>query len=522
MNAVNSMRMSGYISKYTKEEYLSLHQAKYNGHMLTSESLNKILQNQKNIYTKRFNKLNNSKMSFKEINALMEEWTSKNGMIGEHINDVMQNLLLFNENGQTSKVSTSGGVKVGDATLSTARSTFNTSKKAALASIQEVCNGVDQAINTMINTLADCHEDLLVQQALSAYYENNQNIPSELSQRIPKDAVINSALVDKSNNKIPKLMQTIKEEKAKLQQLGKSEKKYNAKNFKENYSEIIGALIAAFNGLGGIILETADSYAFNEAYQQLSDITQAKNQELAKKLAAEGHNWYVTATGQERDERSGAETKNDISIVWTKNGISFIFGGTIKLRQGMDFRGQGGKGSEALAVKGFVARSENLGSLLKKVNRYSPGIKEYAQSSLAALNDESPFASWEILKQCVGALTLVDAISGLGGAGDFSTLLIVNNRIFSVGDILNKAYDSQEALLTKAARKPYLVEGMSLHSLRRQLTKTMNEQAKAKPHQTAAYTEAVWRNTESRKLINDTKVSITLNLGNMYGKDIFK
>ena len=522
MRVIESTRMSMGIERYTGKEYLALHQAKYGGHALTSDSLNKILKNQKNIYTRRFNKLNNSKMSFKQINSLMNEWVSQNGVIGEKVYQAMQDLLLFDNNGQTSKVSTSGGVQIGDITLSTVRSNFNTSKKRALESISSVCNGVDNAVNTMIGTIADCNESLLVQEAIAAYYENNQNIPPDLAKRMPKNTTINTIDIDKSNSKIPKLIQTIKSEKDKLQQLGKTARSYNAKDFRANYSEIIGAIGAAFNSLGGVVFETAQAYSINEANRRMQEEIKNSNQEIASKLAAHGHSWTAIATGQDTDEDTGQETKNDVTISWDRDGISFNFGGSIKLRQSVDFRGHGGPGSEALPIKGFIARSETLGSLLKKVNRYSPGIVKYAESSLAAIRDSSPFESWEIMKQCVGALTFVDAMAGLGEEGDFSTLLIVNNRIFSIGDILNNVYNAQDALLTKGARKPYLVEGMALSSLRRQLQKTIEEKAAIKPKRTATYTEAVWRNAESRRLINDTKISITLNLGNIYGKNIFK
>lgn len=522
-----TFRMPRYIRRYTSKEYLNLHKAKYGTHQLNEATLNKILKNQKKIYTSRFNTLNNVKLSYEQINELMSDWVSKDGTIGRQIDGVMQNLLNYQEgtNGITDKVATSGGVAVGDGvTLSNARSAFNTSKANALRSIAGICNGVDKAVNTMIETVAQCGEKNLAFAALAAYGGNE--VPSALRQKITNGTTILSQEIVTANSKVIQASAKIGRSLQELQALGKQQGRYKAADFRKQYGEIVGAIQGAVNTLGGVINEVAVAYGINAANSIGQKAIREKDQEIAAQVRAQGGSFSAATVGQETEEGTHKETKDDVEIVWNTNGLTLTFGGSIKLRQGQGFNSNKGANSKSLGVSGFVARTETLASLLKKVDRYVSGVSvtRYATSSIAALEDTNivPSGSWAILQQHIGALTLVDAMAGLGQAGDFSTLLIVNNRIFSIGDILNKIYDSQDALLTKNAQKPYLVEGMSLGGLRDKVQAESIKKGSEKPKQTKYFTEAYWRNQESRNILNSTKVKITLNLGNLYGSDIFK
>ncbi len=106
------------------------------------------------------------------------------------------------------------------------------------------------------------------------------------------------------------------------------------------------------------------------------------------------------------------------------------------------------------------------------------------------------------------------AIAGSGIQGDYSTLLIVNNKIFSIYDILRKIYDNSDTILKYGGSKYYLVEGFDLGTLR----------SKVMPSQTGdnVFRMALNRNKLAYKVLNNTKISITLNIGHLFTPDIFK
>lgn len=67
-------------------------------------------------------------------------------------------------------------------------------------------------------------------------------------------------------------------------------------------------------------------------------------------------------------------------------------------------------------------------------------------------------------------LNLVDAIAGTGTTGDFSAILVVNNRIFTIPDILERIGETLQQIENSGdSGKGYTVEGAYLDKMRTEL-----------------------------------------------------
>jgi len=73
-------------------------------------------------------------------------------------------------------------------------------------------------------------------------------------------------------------------------------------------------------------------------------------------------------------------------------------------------------------------------------------------------------------------LSLVDSIAGSGLTGDFSSILVVNNKIFSITDILNNIGNTLSEIGTKGAiGKGYTVQGADLIQMQSMLREISEE-----------------------------------------------
>ena len=135
---------------------------------------------------------------------------------------------------------------------------------------------------------------------------------------------------------------------------------------------------------------------------------------------------------------------------------------------------------------------------------------------VAALNTDGAAAEWYQIKQRLGMLNLVDAIAGSGLQGDFSALLIVNNRIFTMPDIL----DNIGKTLTQIGDstgigKGYTVQGADLSSMQAQV-RAQSERFENIGKQALSRNRAAW------EILQNTKISISLNLGYLFSTNVFK
>lgn len=493
-----------------------LHYNSYQSTDLNGANLHKLLESQKNIFTERFNALNktsNSTNNYSQISKLLENWNT-NGEIGSGIISELQNIALFDDNGQATAYGTSGGVHVGDFTVANARSAFNKSKTKARDSITPIITAVNESINSIIRVLANNKEYLIAEAIVNMYYSGQKIVPADFN--IPTDTSIGQNLISVSNNKLITTIQTLQQELAKLAALKGSTLK--AKDYQASYSEIVGSIRASLNSIGGTMHEVGFTLAALEAAKKGEKAFIETNKEIARSVAATGGTFITNWTAQDTSNDSGSETKDDVTITWDTGSAVIEFGGTIKLRQGQAFRGSG-PGSEKLAVSGFVVRQENLEQNLKKLEQYASGVTKNAASIFASLNNSDGAAEeWYQIKQRLGILNLVDAIAGSGLKGDFSAILIVNNRIFTMTDILDNVEKTLDQIGDRNGNgKGFTVQGADLSKIQNQIKAQSTQEKFKTPGQ-----QALSRNRNAWTILQNEKISISINLGYLFGSNVFK
>lgn len=512
--AVESVN-SDFISKINKQlstPYLHYHS--YQSVDLSGASLDRLWKTQKTIFTQRFNSLNkqgSSGRNFNQVKKLLENWDT-NGDNGASILSELQNIAVFDSNGQSTAYGTSGGVQIGDFTVANARSAFNISKSKAQASISPMIKAINESINNIVAILAANKEYLLAQAIVESYYSGEEYISPTLG--IPPDTSVGQNLIAVSNNKMIETINTLKDNLNKLAALEGSN--LAADPYKASYSKIVGSIKASLNSVGGTMHEIGFTLAALNAAKKAEKELQETNKEIADSVSRAGGTFITHWTAQDTSEDSGSETKDDVTISWNDGNAQITFGGSIKLRQGQGFKGSG-PGSQALPLSGFVVRQENLEQNLRKLERYAAGVTNSAASMIAALGSEDiPFSEWYQIKQRLGMLNLVDAIAGTGTTGDFSAILVVNNRIFTIPDILERIGETLQQIENSGdSGKGYTIEGAYLDRMRTELWTGMSEDW-------TPGKQALSRNKRTWEILQREKISITLNLGYLYAANIFQ
>lgn len=500
--------------------YCKIEDVKRNISSINTSAINGILKEQTATFYSRFNQTNKTSLGEGKIKEILRDWTSS-GVIGQKIDQAMQNIAI--DDSGDFKYGTSGGVLIGGTVpLSEAKTVFNTSKKKAMESCPAIVSAVNKSIDSILTVLAKNNEYILVEAIKNAYYGENSVVPKEAQSAIKGQKAIKKGLLNESDTKVVATVKSMSEAIASLEQLAKKSKSINAKTARSEYSRLIGIIQQCFNSIGGTVHELAIAHATNVAANIGDGAIKKTNRQIHNLVSAGNGRFYSQWDAQDKDI-NGKETKNDVTFTYNKDGLVVQLGGTVKLRQNQAFRGSG-DGSQVLGVQGFVARGENYDSITKKLEKYSPGINQTGYQLLGAWGEDRKgvpgtdniHGEWWSIKQLAGALTLVDSISGQGGPGDFASLLIVNNRIFSVADILERAMRDLPRQIMNSNEHRYFNVDLSYHSL---LGK-VQEQSKSNIHN--RFMEALDRNRFTYSTLQNAKIKITVNLGNIYGKNAFK
>lgn len=486
-----------------------LHYNSYIPMDLGGASLETLWRDQKILFKQRFNQRNmrfeGSQLSYEQISNLLKDW-NMDGEIGSRIVSELNQIGGFTDTGMATKYGTSGGIGIeGDVTVANARSAFNRTKKAALESVSKVTKGVNNGIDNIIRTLGENKEYLLAAELAAAYYGGHRKLPPNLS--FMQDQTLSGNFLSSSNNKALATVQTIRENIDLLQSLSG---KMSAADVKSTYSQALGAIKSAFNSLGGFMHEMGFTFAVLNAAIEGEKFLNKTNNEIRKIVqSTPGGSFFAHWTAQESEVDTGKETKDDVGIFYGKGHLVVEFGGTVKLRQGKEFKGEG-KGSESLPVRGFIARGENLKSALKKLEAYAGGVSQSAASMVAALGTEPDASSWYLMKQRAAMILLVDSIAGSGLNGDMSAIMVVNNNIFSMTDILDNIGNTLTAIDTHGGQgKGFTVQGADLGKMR-------NSVSAASQNFPTVGQQALSRNRQAWQALEREKISITLNLGYLF------
>lgn len=512
MAAVDNLSGNFATKMQQKLGYPYLHYESYQSADLGGASLERLWASQKSLFAKRFNALNkqgSSGRNYGQISNLLRNWNT-NGEIGSGIISGLQNIALFDSSGQSTAYGTSGGVQIGDFTVANARTAFNTSKTKARESITPIIKAIDNSINNIIRVLAENKEYLLAEAIKEAYYSGQRTPPADLG--IPADTSVGKNLIAVADNKLVATIQTLQNSLNELAKLKNST--LYADPYKATYSEILGSIRASLNSIGGTMHEVGFTLAALEAAKKAEKTFQETNKSISETVTSGGGSFTAHWTAQDVSD-SGSETKDDVTISWNDGNVTITFGGSIKLRQGQAFRGSG-PGSQSLAVAGFIVRQENLEQNLKKLEQYAPGVTQASVSMIAALNAGSAIGEWYQIKQRLGMLNLVDAIAGSGLKGDFSALLVVNNRIFTMTDVLDKIGQTLTQIESSTGiGKGYTVQGADLGKMQNQIREHISDFPT--PGQ-----QALSRNRMAWEILQNEKISISLNLGYLFGEAVFR
>lgn len=477
---------------------------------IDDNTLNRIMRGQLQMFSKRFNQVNGTKYSGQQIKKLMDDWVSNGGQIGQNIDNAMQNIAKFDSNGIAGAYSTSGDISVDGVSLANAGAAFSQTADMCLEKVSSVVSAVDNAVNNVITTIAENWEFLVAARLIDAYYKDG-NVPEDI-QSIANciDTSISEGMVRETDTKIVLAMETVRENLDTLASLGNGGGSADIQN---TFQSAVDSIAAAFNSIGGTVHEMAEAHAINVASQTGQDAIAKTNDQIKSLVAGAGGKFYSNWTAQDSSTLEGKESKEDVHITWNKGGVILEFGGNIKLRQSAAFQGSG-PGSIALGVEGFVARSMTYQQLAKRLNSFSAGAGQYGYSLVGALGTQVDTMDWYNIRQAIGALSLVDAIAGSGIKGDYSTLLIINNKIFSIYDIIRKIYDNSDTILKYGGNKYYIVEGFDLGTIRGKIMSSQDGNN--------VFVKAVKRNRLAYQVLNNTKISITLNMGRLFSPTVFQ
>lgn len=384
-----------------------------------------------NMFLDRFNVYNGIKSSSaanKEAIEILKKFSS-NGVIGAQIINELNNLAFNVEQKDGSSFSQLG-----------TGATFGSLMKSLKPSIPDRATRILTSANMILNNMIDVLGKSELNMILAQLKQIRAGVPVDsvfagLNIKVSPGIYPESQLsiADVANKKTLQTMQEL------FQQLNGLTSKGNAKTLKE----IEAAFAGVFNDLSGTMLEPVMAHATNLAAEKMRELDKQVQNEFQKS----GGRVYAISTGQQTKGNSGSQQKNDIELYYDTGKITYSFGGTIKLRQGKDM--VYGKGQITNLHSGLT-----LGVLAEQtlIDNGQAGLGHYYAAALGAIkatNDKrsrffngnygdykNALNSWEALKQASLMSGLLLALSGSGAKGDFSGVLVYNNKIYSVYEIL--------------------------------------------------------------------------------------
>lgn len=525
IESIESYLGESYLHYKTQGPTVNLEDAKMD------QVVSKILSEAQTTFADRFNKFSGSttNLSFNDIQNLLHQWDSDSGIIGKTMESRMQQIADFNLKGIAQNYSTSGGLLIeGTNTYLSQESykAFQRSKKTALENISKIHTTIDNSINGIIEVMANNNEYLMVAAIVQAYYEGMDNVPATLKASLPPNFTIEDYKIELAEKtRVPACLTTIRQ---KLNDLDNISGRKSKSEVLESYKSAVESISKAMNTVGGFVGEAAAMFASWQGPKKGKDMLVQEEEKIRQIVEKSGCGTYVSGWSGENKavndngESTGKDAINDIEIFWNKDGIVFTLGGSVKTRQGKEFRSGNNK---SLKVGGLSAKEVTFEKLARDVSPYFGGadVEKFAGEAVAALGrPQSEYSkSWYNMKSAIGALTLLDSLSGLGkSSNDFASLFIVNNHIYSMADILTGALNMSGSQVTKRKTKlatgeildnsnAYYVENLDLGILRKDVEKFSQKETYT------VYKQAFYRVYKTYDLLQNTKVKIALNLTNI-------
>lgn len=377
---------------------------------------------------------NNKNMTDKELINFLRE-ISIGGLVGTPVIDML-NSLNFNSNNNKSDIGTGAN--------------FNARVEALEPWIPDEAVRINSALNGIL-------DDIIYVMSKSGL----DIIASQLKQvqsGTPVSTVITQTPITVHNGVYPETQLSLADFNVKTALENLQQKMQLLSNISPN-SDNSGALsldsiqksiAGSFSDIGGELFEPVVAHAINLVGNRMIE----EKKKIDNAFVQSGGILRATQSGNIRKE-SGAQQKNDIEMVYTKNGITYSIGGTIKLRQGeKDLNGNGwiknihsgltlGRLVElTLSNTGQSQLGQYYAAMLGAIKSTQSNRSRFFDSRSSDYN--AGLNSWIEMKNAATLSGLALGLSGTGAYGDFSGILVYNNIIYSIYDLLEKAlyYDN--------------------------------------------------------------------------------
>lgn len=256
---------------------------------------------------------NSKNMSNQQLINALREFSSGNGQIGGRIVEILQNLAF--EPGSNKSLMGTGA-------------SFN----ALVSNLEPEIPDHAERILTAANRTLDAILGVLEKSQLNILVSQLKSIKSGT----PVSEVFNGMNVSVGSGFYPETQLTLAEvtNQGTLTQLQTNFQELNKFSKTGSFSSGVTleslqqSFAGIFSDLAGDMYEPVTTHATNIVGEEL----QKTNKAVENSFIKSGGKVYATSVGSNR-KLNGAKKKGDIELVYTNGGITYFFGGTIKLRQ---------------------------------------------------------------------------------------------------------------------------------------------------------------------------------------------
>jgi len=361
----------------------------------------------------------------KTLSDLLDALGGKTGLIGSNLMQNLQNAdWLFNADG-TSKLPTGAGI-------------INESESDEDPHIPEyavrISNEVNNRLQNIIDIMSQCGESILVSQ-LQAVKDNKGLIGNELETLNGKAFSRND--VEGASKTVVSAMERLHNNIEILNSFAE-----NTGGISDNvsYNSLVMSIRNCFNTIGGSLFEVAVKYIGKHSKYYFANHIEP---ELDAMFANSGGKVIKDATHTGNKTLNGKEVKNDVEMFFNERGIVFKIGINVKLNNQVK-QHLGNR----ITIKN-VQKGMTFGSFLDNGIEHRENL-EWMEGHIGALKvkkngKDVPYvlskgldSNFNNMKEFCKYSNAAIALTGSGAfqKHDFASLMVVNNKVFSMYDLL--------------------------------------------------------------------------------------
>lgn len=361
----------------------------------------------------------------KTLSDLLDALGGKTGLVGSNLMQNLQNAdWLFNADG-TSKLPTGAGIT-------------NESESDEDPHIPEyavrISNEVNNRLQNIIDIMSQCGESILVSQ-LQAVKDNKGLIGNELETLNGKAFSRND--VEGASKTVVSAMERLHNNIEILNSFAE-----NTGGISDNvsYNSLVMSIRNCFNTIGGSLFEVAVKYIGKHSKYYFANHIEP---ELDAMFANSGGKVIKDATHTGNKTLNGKEVKNDVEMFFNERGIVFKIGINVKLNNQVK-QHLGNR----ITIKN-VQKGMTFGSFLDNGIEHRENL-EWMEGHIGALKvkkngKDVPYvlskgldSNFNNMKEFCKYSNAAIALTGSGAfqKHDFASLMVVNNKVFSMYDLL--------------------------------------------------------------------------------------